>query len=70
MKVCDLVRPLMSCAGDPGTARCETALVTVTYKLATDWLHDEFNQSQCRVVCKCGSTVQFEKHLEVISEGQ
>ena len=70
MQVGDLVRPLMSCAGDPGTVRCETALVTLVYEIGKEPYNQSFNQPQCRVVCKCGSTIQFEKYLEVISEGR
>lgn len=70
MKAGDLVRPLMSCAGEPGTSQCETALVSLVYEIGKEPYNQSFNQPQCRVVCKCGSSVQFEKHLKVISSAK
>jgi len=70
VRVGDLVRPTMSCAGDPGLRCCETALVTVVYDLGKTLMNNGFNEAQCRIMCKCGFQVQFQKYLEVISEGR
>ena len=70
MKVGDLVKPILVCAGEPGTVRCKTALVTLVYEIGKEPYDQSFNQQQYRVVCKHGPTIQFERHLELISESK
>ena len=55
MKLGDLVKPMVSCSGDPGDKRCETAVVTglPAVRLVT-------------IYCNCGYSEQCPQHLEVV----
>jgi hypothetical protein len=70
VRVGDLVRPTIRCGGPAGLKRCEVALVTVVYDLGKALMNNGFNEAQCRIMCKCGFQVQFQKYLEVISESR
>ena len=76
MNVGDLVRPMMSCGGQPGDVRCETALV-----VGSGFSHYESIQVDSQAyrtkevyeyafVCKCGTFQGHDIHMEVISEGR
>ena len=76
MKVGDLVRPTMSCGGQPGDVRCDSALV-----VGVDYSHSEAVQVDSQVyhdkeiyeyafVCKCGTFQGYDDYMEVISESR
>ena len=59
MKIGDLVRPLVSCGGNPGAMRCNLALVieTNSFRHATD-------PEYIKVWCPCGTTSDYSHHFE------
>jgi len=59
MKTGDLVKPLTSCSGEPGELRCEIAIIA-----------NCDTPGKPTIVCKCGSSKQYELHLEVINESR
>ena len=59
MKTGDLVKPLASCSGEPGQLRCEIAIIT-----------NYDTPGKPTIVCKCGSSKQYESQLEVINESR
>ena len=60
MRVGDLVKPVMTCSGQPGGRRCDIAVV----------VNAEEPKQSVKVLCKCGLSEQYEWHLEVISESR
>ena len=76
MKPGDLVKPENYCGGNPGSIRCDSALVL------NIWLsHSESYQSdsqvyrekdvyECSLMCKCGTFEEYEDNLEVIDESR
>ncbi len=76
MKVGDLVRPKMSCGGQPGQIRCETALV-----VGSGLSHYESVQVDSQAyrdkevyeyafLCNCGTFEGYGDYMEVISESR
>ena len=76
MRVGDLVKPLIACGGQPGAARCESAII-----LGVEHRHNEtievamFEYESVEVyeyalLCSCGSFEEYNDQLELISEGR
>ena len=77
MKVGDLVKPLLTCAGYPGHVRCDSALV-VSVELSHheqvqldshDGYHDRAIY-EYTLQCACGPFDEYEDHLDLISESR
>ena len=58
MKVGDLVKPTLTCSGQPGDRRCDIAIVVNRA--------EELNQA-VKILCNCGSSEQYERYLEVVN---
>ena len=68
MKHGDLVRPLLTCAGQPGHRRCNASLV-IGGRSAYQDTEDE--TSLIKIFCNCGTSVWVpEDTLELISESR
>jgi len=61
----DLVKPVMTCSGQPGDRTCDIAVV-VNY---AEELNNAVSQA-FKILCKCGLSEQYEWNLEVISESR
>ena len=59
MRLGDLVKPSMSCSGQPGSVRCKVAIV----------LEDKDDVST-EIVCKCGVSCQPRWTLEPVKAAQ
>ena len=68
MKVGDLIRPIMQCSGDPGTTRCDTALV-INFVMVADVMDSKhtFSDGTVEIFCTHGTSVRDHKYLEVIN---
>ena len=62
MKVGDLVRPILTCSGDPGDIRCKSAVVVATSDSVNFWPRDNVN-----IRCNCGVSQVHPVHLELIN---
>ena len=74
MKTGDLVSPVNSCGGNPGEAKCETALVldiwlshTEAYQTDSQEYRDK-DVYECSLACKCGIFEEYTDRLDVIHE--
>ena len=54
MKKGDLVKPLGSCGGNPGSRRCNVAMVV------------QSNHDKAEIVCPCGSAEVYRTQLEEV----
>ena len=68
MKVGDLIRPIMRCSGDPGTIRCDAALV-INFVMVTDVMDSKntYGDGTVEILCIHGTSVRHHKYLEVIN---
>ena len=67
MKVGDLVRPNLKCAGLPGDTRCNIAIIINDHSIAG---HLEPANRSFEILCKCGSSWQYSGHLDAINESR
>ena len=75
MKVGDLVRPTMSCGGQLGGVRCDSALVLnkrQTWKsVEVDaYVYEEVEVHEYDLICSCGQFDEDGNFLEMISESR
>jgi len=64
MKAGDLVKPMVTCAGELGEQKCQSAVIL---SKGPGWTarDDEFE-----LICTCGIWEEHEGNLEVINEGR
>ena len=60
MKPGDLIKPLASCGGEPGSKRCDVAIVLERRNAGT-------NFESAVICCPCGSSEQYLQQLETIN---
>ena len=76
MKPGDLVTMRNYCGGNPGSIRCDSALVlnvwlshTESYQTDSQEYRDK-DVYECSLMCKCGTFDEYEDNLEVINESR
>ena len=74
MKSGDLVRPINSCGGQPGSIRCDSAIVISvelshheSVQVDSQVYHDK-EVYECTLMCKCGMFEEYEDNLGMIHE--
>ena len=75
MKVGDLVRPTMSCGGQLGGIRCDSALVLnkrqIWKSVEVDaYVYEEVEVHEYDLICSCGQFDEDGNFLEIISESR
>ena len=72
MKAGDLVKTVNYCGGNPGSIRCDSALVlnvwlshSESYQSDSQIYHDR-DIYECSLKCKCGTFEEYEDNLEPI----
>ena len=62
LRVGDLVRPILTCSGEAGNTRCESAVVVATTKVRAEPFRDNVD-----IRCNCGVSQIHPVHLELIN---
>ena len=72
MKVGDLVRPKVSCSGNPGTIRCDSALIVKEYPKgsAENAWEPGYDMTEYDLICACGEFPAAFHDLEKIDENR
>ena len=70
MKIGDLVKPTMSCGGQPGTWRCGSAIIIKVYPegSAENPYEPGYDCTEYDLMCSCGIWGSLEEHLEAFDE--
>ena len=72
MKAGDLVRPTVSCAGSPGSIRCDSALIFKVYPKgsAKNAWEPGYDFTEYDLICSCGEFPAASCDLEKIHESR
>ena len=75
MKVGDLVRPMMTCGGQLGDTRCESAIV-LDFEIyhrdiqVDDYRYETIETHEYQLFCSCGYFEEEGDCIEAINEGR